>query len=142
MTFMTVEAFLDTNILAYAVSGAPEDAAKRKVAEKLIESVDFGISGQVLQEFYNTVTRKFSVPLTHDEAIDWLLMFEELPVVPVDASLVYHGAETAQRYKLSYWDGAIVAAAQRLQTQTLFTEDLNHGQSYGSVRAVNPFHPN
>lgn len=38
-----------------------------------------------------------------------------------------------------YWDGAIVAAAEVLEADTLYTEDLNDGQLYGRVRAVNPF---
>lgn len=45
----------------------------------------------------------------------------------------------SERFQLSYWDGAIVAAAQELGAETLYTEDLNHGQVYGSVRAINPF---
>lgn len=40
---------------------------------------------------------------------------------------------------LSYGDGAIVAAAEVLEANTLYTEDLNHGQLYGRVRVVNPF---
>ena len=43
------------------------------------------------------------------------------------------------RYELSYWDGAIISAAESLGASILYTEDLNHGQHYGSVRAVNPF---
>ncbi|WP_245475942.1 hypothetical protein [Mesorhizobium sp. M7A.F.Ca.US.006.01.1.1] len=35
--------------------------------------------------------------------------------------------------------GAIIAAAERLGVKTLYTEDLNHGQAYGSVVAINPF---
>ncbi|PAQ06083.1 hypothetical protein [Mesorhizobium temperatum] len=35
--------------------------------------------------------------------------------------------------------GAIIAAAERLGVKTLYTEDLNHGQTYGSVVAINPF---
>ena len=47
--------------------------------------------------------------------------------------------EISLRYELSYWDGAIIAAAETLQAPVLFTEDLSHGQLYGSVRALNPF---
>jgi predicted nucleic acid-binding protein len=43
------------------------------------------------------------------------------------------------RYGISYWDGAILAAAEALEAPILYTEDLNHGQLYGRVRAVNPF---
>ncbi len=57
----------------------------------------------------------------------------------IDTGLVRYGAELAIRYQLSYWDGVIVAAAHRLNASVLYTEDLNHGQAYGSMHAVNPF---
>jgi len=47
--------------------------------------------------------------------------------------------ETGLRYGLSYWDGATVAAAEALGAKTLYSEDLNHGQQYGTVRVCNPF---
>ena len=43
------------------------------------------------------------------------------------------------RYGISYWDGAIVAAAEAIGAPVLYTEDLNHGQAYGTVTAINPF---
>ena len=131
---------LDTNVIAYAVSKAPEDADKNVKAIDLIANTRFGLSAQVLQEFYVTTTRRLRVPLSHDQALDWIESLEEFPCVPIDASLVYQGAERAHRYQISYWDGAIVAAAERLGVETLYTEDLNHGQFYGAVRAINPFH--
>jgi predicted nucleic acid-binding protein len=136
---MIAEVMLDTNVIVYAVSKAAEDMAKARVAVTLIEKADFGLSGQVLQEFYVTTTRRIRVPLSHDEALDWIESLEELPCIPVDSSLVFHGAETAHRYQISYWDGAIVAAAERLGATTLYSEDLDHGQTYGDVRVVNPF---
>ena len=43
-----------------------------------------------------------------------------------------------ERYQLSYWDSAIIAAANRSKVDELWTEDLNSGQMYGNIRAVNP----
>jgi predicted nucleic acid-binding protein len=106
---------------------------------QLIEDANFGLSGQVLSEFYNNATRKLAVPLTPDEASDWVVRLARVPTVPVDAELVQAGIVASRRYQLSYWDGAVVAAAQRLGAPVLYTEDLNHGQAYGSVRVVNPF---
>lgn len=136
---MSAEAFFDTNILVYAVSSAPDEEPKRQMSEKLIENLDFGTSGQVLQEFYNTVTRKIEVPIPHDAAMGWLDDLVELPFVPVDQALVQSGAELSRRFQTSYWDGAIIAAAIRLGARALYTEDLNNGQDYAGVRAINPF---
>jgi predicted nucleic acid-binding protein len=136
---MTVEAFLDTNVVIYAASKSTGDAEKRAVALDLIAQAKFGLSGQVLQEFYVTATKKMTPTLSHDEALNWVEQLEEFPCVSVDGSIVFQGAENSHFHKISYWDGAIIAAAERLGAQILYTEDLNHGQKYGSVTAINPF---
>ena len=61
---MGVDCFLDTNVLVYAISAAPEEAGKKAAALELIQQADFGLSAQVLQEFYVTATRKIRVPLS------------------------------------------------------------------------------
>jgi predicted nucleic acid-binding protein len=136
---MRVECFLDTNVLVYAVSAAPSDAAKKEKALELIERADFGLSAQVLQEFYVTVIRKIAKPLTPDSAVALLEEFKVFPTVQVDYALIVSGIEVSLAYGISYWDGTIVAAAGALGAPVLMTEDLNDGQSYGAVRVVNPF---
>lgn len=49
------------------------------------------------------------------------------------------GLDLARRYGIHYDDAALLAAAEYLGAPILYTEDLNHNQVYGSVRAVNPF---
>ena len=132
--------FLDTNIVFYAASRglSDSDRPKRPVARDLMAS-GFALSGQVLAEFYFNVTRKGPAPLSHDEASEFIDLFRTQFCVPVDPDLVIHGAALADRYQISYWDGAILAAAHIAGVDTLYTEDLNNGQRYGSVRVVNPF---
>jgi predicted nucleic acid-binding protein len=105
----------------------------------LIANGDYATSGQVLAEFYYNATHKIKPPLDHAEALGWLDRLRRFPVAPVTATLVARGAAAAKRFQLSYWDGAIIAAAEEIGADTLYTEDLNHGQYYGSVRAINPF---
>jgi predicted nucleic acid-binding protein len=139
---MSVEAFLDTNVLVYAAAGGDEDEAKiakRRRAVRLLEEEDFGLSAQVLQEFFVSVTRKIEVPLSASDALEWIEQLEAFPCLPVDRSLVKIAVEVSERYQISYWDGAILAAAQSLGARTLYTEDLNDGQRYGSVQVRNPF---
>lgn len=133
---MTVDCFLDTNVLVYPVSGAPSEADKKARAREIIARRQFGISGQVLQEFFVTVTRKITQPLSIESAIE---VIDDLPCVHVDPQLVRDGALQAARHQISYWDGAIIAAAERLGAAILYSEDLNDEQTYGSVRVVNPF---
>lgn len=136
---MSVECFLDTNVLVYALSSDSDDAVKRQRAIELIEGTDFGISFQVLQEFYVTVTRKLRVPLGPDEAMTFLDELRALPIAWGDYPLIVSGVEHSLRYQISFWDGAIIAAAEKLDAPILYSEDFNHGQRYGSVRALDPF---
>lgn len=136
---MRVDAFLDTNVLIYAVSSSPAESAKKERALELIEQIDFGLSAQVLQEFYVNVTRKIAQPLPPDEAVALLEQLRCFPMALTDYPLIVAGAETALRFGISYWDGTIIASAEFLGAATLYTEDLNHGQRYGSVQAINPF---
>ena len=64
-----------------------------------------------------------------------------LPIVWTDYPLVVTAVEHSLRHRISYWDGAIVAAAESLGSPILYSEDLSHGQRYGSVRVLNPFQP-
>lgn len=136
---MSARAFLDTNILVYAAAGSNDEEAKQRRAFELIESEDFGTSAQVLQEFFVTVVKKSAHRLSVAEAMEWIEQLVAFPCQAVDHRLVQLGIERAQRYRLSYWDGAIIAAAEALGTDTIYSEDLNHGQRYGNVRVVNPF---
>jgi predicted nucleic acid-binding protein len=72
---MTAKVFFDTNILVYAATGTGKEEPKRKRAMVLIESEDFGASAQVLQEFFVTVVRKASVPLSAHQAMKWIEQF-------------------------------------------------------------------
>lgn len=136
---MSVECFLDTNVLVYAVSSAEGDAPKSRKALDLVQRTEFGLSAQVLQEFYVTVTRKIRRPLAPEQAVALLDEYRVFPTVPTDYPLIVAAVELSLRHGVSYWDGAILAAAEALEAPVLYTEDLNHGQLYGRVRAVNPF---
>jgi predicted nucleic acid-binding protein len=138
---MSPDCFLDTNVLVYAAIGERSWPEQHARAREIIAENDFAVSGQVLQEFFVNVTRKSKLPMSTARAREWLDVLRERPCVPTDWGLVVRGAEVAERFRLSYWDGAVIAAAERSQTSILYTEDLNDGQLYGSVRAVNPFRP-
>ena len=106
--------FVDTNVLIYAVSERPDETAKRRMARDLLESNDLALSVQVLQEFYAQATRR-SRPdaLPHDTAarfIDSLLRF---PIQPITLNILWTALAFRQRFGLSYWDCAILAAAKQ-----------------------------
>jgi predicted nucleic acid-binding protein len=136
---MKIACFLDTNVLLYAASTRIDEPRRFEIAEQLLTKTYFGLSGQVLAEFISNLKKRISIPPTLEETSRWLDLFANYPIVPVDEKLVRAGVTVSQRYKISYWDGAIVAAADRLGAPILYTEDLNHGQTYGSVKVINPF---
>lgn len=136
---MTVKAFFDTNVLVYAAVGTGKDEHKRRRAMELIESTDFGTSAQVLQEFFVTVVRKASRPLSAAQAMEWIEQWAAFPCQTIDHQLVRIAIEQSERFAISYWDAAILAAAEALGTDTVYSEDLSHGRQYGRVRVLNPF---
>jgi len=138
---MTVECFLDTNVIVYAAAGRGQDEWKRLRAFEILAPADFGLSGQVLQEFYVTVTTKALVRLPEREAAEWVERLSLRPVAPIDDGIVKEAILLSVRYQISYWDAALIAAARSLDTRLLYTEDLNHGQFYADVQVLNPFRP-
>ena len=136
---MNAKVFFDTNILVYAAVGTGKEEHKRRRALDLIQSEDFGTSAQVLQEFFVTVVKKASRPLSAAQALEWIEQWAAFPCQPIDRELVQIAIAISLRFAISYWDAAILAAAEALGSHIVYSEDLNDGQQYGEVRVVNPF---
>ena len=136
---MGVRAFVDTDVFVYLYSS--DDPAKRDVARDLLLNADMDLvlSAQVLNEFYVTVTRKITSPLSPGDARDAVGSLAELEVVPVTRNLVVDALDAGQRYQLSHWDPLIVEAASRSGCEILFTEDLSSGSILRGVTITNPF---
>jgi predicted nucleic acid-binding protein len=135
---MFAKLFLDTNVLLYSVSLSPLEAVKKRRAIELLRTADFAISTQVLQEYIANVGKN-SASLGEENINAMLDLIRFIEVLPVTRELIIQGLDIRRRFKISQWDATIVAAALELGCETLYTEDLNHGQDYGGVRAINPF---
>jgi len=132
--------FVDTNILLYGVSTVPGEASKARVARRLLQADDLALSVQVLQEFYVQATRVGRRDrLRHDQAALLIESWLRFPVQETTVPLVQAALETRRRYRMSYWDAAIVEAARLLECTTLLSEDFAHGRDYDGVRVENPF---
>ena len=136
---MSADVFLDTNVLLYACSSAPDDAGKRRISEKLILGSSFAISAQVLQEFIANALRKTSLGLSEANIDAVLELASQVPVQAINHELVVSAVILRRRYQLSQWDATIIAAAAELGCETVYSEDMNHGQDYAGVRVVNPY---
>jgi predicted nucleic acid-binding protein len=132
--------FVDTNVLLYAVSRARGETAKAETARRLLDATDLALSVQVLQEFYVQATRPTRPDaLSHEQAA---LLFESwlrFPVQETTVPLMLSAARASARYRLSYWDAAIIEAARMLGCETVLSEDLKDGQDFGGVIVENPF---
>jgi len=138
---MASRTFFDTNVLVYLFDADSPDkqARAREALRERLESGAVVVSTQVLQEFFVTVTRKLARPLPTDEAEAALKRLMDLPVVQVDPDQVLAAAVSSRRDRISFWDALILTAAAVAGCEEVLSEDLQHGQSFGRVRIVNPF---
>lgn len=139
---MSAEVFIDTNVFIYQLDAS--DPRKQAVAERIVRdgltAGDVCISFQVVQECLNTLLRKARVVLQTDQArmyLDSVL----LPLLQVPSSpALYHRALYIQgRYRFSFYDSLIVAAALAAGCSRLLSEDLQHGQRVDGLTIIDPF---
>jgi predicted nucleic acid-binding protein len=127
--------FADSNTLLYFAS---DDARKAAVAEAMLRE-GLTISVQVLNEMANVFRRKWDRNWDATERFLEIIRGQTV-VVPVTLDTHEIGLHVAQRYRLSIYDGMIVAAALLAQCDTLYSEDMQHGLVIEElVRIVNPF---
>jgi len=130
--------FFDTNVLVYMYGNDLEKKAiSRQLFAKHGTAGSLMLSTQVIQEFYVISSRKLKMP--KQETQTTVRRFLELPFVRIGSEHILAAFEKEERYEISFWDGLVLAAAEASGAETLYTEDLNHGQMYGTVRVINPF---
>lgn len=139
---MSAESFLDTNLFIYQLENG--DERKFEIANRIIRSaVESGnacISFQVIQECLNTIVRKATIALSHEEAQSYLEnVLQPLYKVPSGILLYRRALDIQARYRYGFYDALIVAAALEAGCKRLYSEDLHDGQRIGSLRIENPF---
>jgi len=135
----TTPAFVDTNVLLYAASTNPGEAAKRDAARKLLSTNQIYFSVQVAQEFFVNATRKLTPPLSRTDALNFLSQVRPATVASLSYELFEEATALSERFQISYWDAAVVATAKHLHCTTLYSEDLSDGQTFEGVTVSNPF---
>jgi predicted nucleic acid-binding protein len=132
--------FLDTNILVYAYDvSAP---AKQRIAQALLGRAvagEFTLSTQVLAEFASTLLHKLSPKPAPEQVSAMLDALAPIPAIAPDADMVRRAVQAHAAYGLHFYDAMIVAAAERVGSRTIWSEDMNHGQKYFGVSVANPF---
>jgi predicted nucleic acid-binding protein len=138
---VTAPCFVDANVFIYARDQG--DPTKQKRANEWLFHLwreQLGrTSMQVLSEFYVTVTRKLAARALPADA--WHEVQSLLAWHPqaIDGAVLTRAREIELRWRLSWWDSLIVAAAQLQDCTLLLTEDLQDGAVYGGVTVRSPF---
>lgn len=138
---MSDKFFLDTNIFVYSFESPEQE--KRIISEKLIKKAIGGdgcISFQVIQEFLNVATRKFAIPLKPEDSKLYIqkVLYPIIEVFP-SKELYFSGLEIQQRWKYSFYDSLILAAALEAKCTILYSEDLQHNQKIEGLTIINPY---
>ena len=135
------KAFLDSNIIVYAydLHEPKKNELARQILKDGISDGNVVLSAQVLGEFFVVATKKIKEKMTAEQALDIIKTLDVINVVDIDYYLVISAINIQRKYKLSYWDSLILAAAERAECDILLTEDLNNSQTYNGVAVRNPF---
>lgn len=138
---MSVDCFLDTNVMIYAYDLEAE--YKHKIAKEIVR--DFWdnrgalISTQVLQEFYVNVTRKIPRPLSLAKARSIIEQYQVWPIINNNTKSIIRASEIQERYQLSFWDSLIISSAEIGGAKVVLSEDLSHNQYIAGICVQNPF---
>ena len=131
--------FVDTNVLIYFVDSrnTAKQSIARAVLANAIGSRQYVISAQVLNEFANVALKKLG--LTEDEVRQYIEAFQHIHVVFQQSGWTVRALEIRKQYGLQFYDSLMLAAAEFVGCDEILTEDLNDGQVYCGIKAVNPF---
>jgi predicted nucleic acid-binding protein len=127
--------FIDANVLLYLAS-----ADERKITRVEVILAQGGtISVQILNEIANVARRKMRMEWA--ETIAFVERFRLLlTVAPLTEQIHEDGLRLAERYRLSVYDGMVVAAALQTGCSVLLSEDMHHGLKVeGRLEIRNPF---
>jgi len=137
---MSAADFLDTNVLVYAYDD--RNPQKQEIARALLKGGVSGrsvISAQVLSEFAAALLHKVSPPVSAELVIRALDALAAVRIVSPDSDLARRAVEARVSYGLHFYDGMIIAAAERAGCARILSEDFNAGQEYFGVTVANPF---
>ena len=138
---MNAKVFVDTNIIVYSRDNHEPGKQRiaREILTKLWQEGSGRISTQVLNEYFVTVTGKLRHKLAPEDAWEDVEDFEAWNPVPIDIKCLKVARHVQLRYKTSWWDALIVAAASIAGCDIVLSEDLNSGQQYLGISVQNPF---
>ncbi len=142
---MKDKVFFDTNIICYAFDSS--EPSKRKICEKLIESVYAedvlgAISNQVLVETYNVLTRKFGIPLERTkEIMKSLTVSEHWYRINYTTNTINRAMDNSDRFQVPFLDLLIVETMKENFITEIITENERDFEKIPGIKVTNPFKP-
>jgi len=134
--------FVDSNVVVYSL--ARREPEKRKIAlewlKLLVPSDLMILSPQVLNEAYAVLTLKHRLGHMQESIRVALSEYMRWVTAPLDVGTIADAWALQDRYDVRIWDALLLASANAAGCAYFLSEDLNDGQRYGSVQAINPFH--
>ena len=97
------------------------------------------VSVQVLNEFADVATQRLKFSWGAVESGLGAIVALCGPPVPLDYETHLRAVALSTRHGFRIYDSLILASAERAGCSTLYSEDLQHGQTIGSMKVVNPF---
>ena len=134
--------FLDTNVFVYSFDRSAPWKARRafQLIRGAVETGKGIVSYQVVQEFFNVALRRFAKPMSWADAEQYLsTVFRPLLAIHSSQALYAEALRLSDRFRLSWFDSLIIAAAIEAQCSVLYSEDLQTGQRFGNLEITNPF---
>jgi predicted nucleic acid-binding protein len=134
--------FVDSTTLIYPLDLIEQD--KATICARWLKIVkDSGtlvLAMQVLNETYWTVVRKPAFRAARPAIRDYVRAYRPYCTAPAQAPAIQDAAWDMQdRYGVQWWDALMLASANAAGCEYFLSEDLNDGQVYGGVTAINPF---
>ena len=100
---------------------------------------EIATSSQVLGEFAATLLHKLKPAAKPEDVMALVDTLGPIKLVPIDGDVVLRAVQVRAQYGVHFYDGMIVAAAERGGCQKIWSEDLNAGQEYFGIAIENPF---
>ena len=131
--------FLDTNVIVYSVDrkDPTKQSMAREIIAKAVRGQEYVISAQVLNEFSNIALLKLK--MTIPEVRKFVAVFKLIRTVALDCAWTDRALTIKEQYGIQFFDALLLAAAESVGCDEILTEDLNDGQIYCGIKAVNPF---
>ncbi len=130
---------LDTNILIYSIDNQAGSRHQTAIAlMQVMMTSNCVLTLQSLGEFFHATTRIGKMPKQHAMAQinDWMTLFPVINASPTTLNMAMHAVD---EHQLSFWDAMILETAVQAGVTHLYSEDMQHKQTWKNMTIENPF---